>query len=535
MDGLSLNGEGPTDLAMQLDSFRRSDEQRDALMKTLLNRCHEYVRQLQSIKNDHDNEKWSRTQWQSRARVAEQKLDSNPFALALIDGDGAIFQEQLLKSGPMGGSEAAHQLHNEIKNVLQERIPEIGGMPIMVQIYANVEDLSRKLAEVGILPEPAQFNDFASAFSLNQPLFNIIDVGRGKERADHKIREMFRLFASNVHCKQIIFGGCHDNGYLNDLEPIKRNKDIADKMTLLETTPAQWQFKSLGFPIVRFSSVFRDNDLPSRYGAMQHQAYKQPAHNPPQMAATSPMPVPPPAMGSPINPNANVFNTQLRPTPSPAQSSSNVFAATPPSTNGAASPASQAPSLSRAPASHTNGPAPQTTAGSLPPSAPNTWATISKTSPTNTSRSISIVPASKLAQSQPVPPRRSVIHNAYGERLDTKLVKPDHEAQQAVRSRIAAQKMCNHYHLRGSCKNPGTCTYQHGERLSAKERVVLMGKTRTTPCTKASDCMDPECYLAHVCPSGDSCSWEDCWHQHLEDTVPYKKIYDDGDIEYVAA
>jgi hypothetical protein len=71
-------------------------------------------------------------------------------------------------------------------------------------------------------------------------MFNLVDVGTGKEGADHKVRgaflvfnppagsdryanqrclEMLRIFMSNKHCKHIIFGGLHDNGYLNVLRP----------------------------------------------------------------------------------------------------------------------------------------------------------------------------------------------------------------------------------------------------------------------------------------------------------------------------
>lgn len=114
--------------------------------------------------------------------------DSSPFALALIDGDGAVFQDHLLKAKSDGGSEAAYQLHQEIKKLLQERYANTGYWSIVVNIYANFEDLSRKLTHVGILSSPSDLHAFARALSINQPLFNFVDIGRGKERADHKIK-----------------------------------------------------------------------------------------------------------------------------------------------------------------------------------------------------------------------------------------------------------------------------------------------------------------------------------------------------------
>lgn len=58
----------------------------------------------------------------------------------------------------------------------------------MVQVYANFEGLARKLCSVGIIKLPLDLHAFARSFSLNQPLFSFIDVGSGKERADHKIK-----------------------------------------------------------------------------------------------------------------------------------------------------------------------------------------------------------------------------------------------------------------------------------------------------------------------------------------------------------
>jgi hypothetical protein len=50
--------------------------------------------------------------------------------------------------------------------------------------------LAKKLAGCGIAKSPTEVWNFCRAFTLNQPLFDIVDVGMGKERADHKIRGM---------------------------------------------------------------------------------------------------------------------------------------------------------------------------------------------------------------------------------------------------------------------------------------------------------------------------------------------------------
>lgn len=121
--------------------------------------------------------------------------EANPFVLALIDGDGAIFQDALLRAVINGGTEAGHLLYNEIKQHVQQLYEGSGAWSVMVQIYANFDGLARHLHTIGILSSPGQLNAFAKSFNLSQPLFNFIDVGSGKERADYKIRGECARFA----------------------------------------------------------------------------------------------------------------------------------------------------------------------------------------------------------------------------------------------------------------------------------------------------------------------------------------------------
>ena len=116
-------------------------------------------------------------------------MNASSFVLALIDGDGAIFQDVLLQAaGGDGGSEAASRLCHEIRNHVASIHSNSGNWPVMVQVYLSLEKLAMKLAQVGLLRSHSELRTFAQRFSVNQPLFSIIDVGQGKERADHKIK-----------------------------------------------------------------------------------------------------------------------------------------------------------------------------------------------------------------------------------------------------------------------------------------------------------------------------------------------------------
>ena len=89
-----------------------------------------------------------------------------------------------------GGAEAAHTLSVDIRSHIAQLYPDVStsNWSIMVHYYYNMEGLSHKLRSLGVIQNPNCMAPFARAFGLNQPLFNFIDVGSGKERADYKVR-----------------------------------------------------------------------------------------------------------------------------------------------------------------------------------------------------------------------------------------------------------------------------------------------------------------------------------------------------------
>jgi hypothetical protein len=82
--------------------------------------------------------------------------------------------------------------YSKLLDAIRDHIASIysnsSNWPIMVQIYLSLDKLAMKLASVNLLRSPQELRAFAQRFSVNQPLFSIIDVGQGKERADHKIK-----------------------------------------------------------------------------------------------------------------------------------------------------------------------------------------------------------------------------------------------------------------------------------------------------------------------------------------------------------
>lgn len=137
---------------------------------------------------------------------------------------------------------------------------------IVVQIVLNMQGLGTKLQACGVFSNPNELVNFGRAFSNAQPLFSFIDIGSGKERTDHKVRETLRLFLPNAQCKHVFFGPCHDNGYLVVLEPYRLDPAVASRLTLIATTPPAPGFLQLGLPHITFPQIFRSDNLPDKYG-----------------------------------------------------------------------------------------------------------------------------------------------------------------------------------------------------------------------------------------------------------------------------
>ena len=69
-------------------------------------------------------------------------------------------------------------------------------LQIVVNIYANVDGLAHALVRKRLVDSVAEFRSFVTGFTSRRPLYDFIDVGYGKERADNKIKGKF---STNEH------------------------------------------------------------------------------------------------------------------------------------------------------------------------------------------------------------------------------------------------------------------------------------------------------------------------------------------------
>lgn len=122
----------------------------------------------------------------------DQKRD--PFILVLIDGDGMIFEDHFIAKGETGGKEAAAALLAATRDYIHQTV---AGLPpdykIVTRIYANLKGLGEVCHRAAILDSPAVIEHFARGFTGSKHLFDFVDVGIGKDRADDKLSGMLQM------------------------------------------------------------------------------------------------------------------------------------------------------------------------------------------------------------------------------------------------------------------------------------------------------------------------------------------------------
>ena len=101
-----------------------------------------------------------------------------------------IFQDSFLQQGEQGGKDAANQLWAAVREYSTRNLPNISSPKIITRIYANVKGLADACYRSGIIERPFLIEEFSRGFNGSRLLFDFVDVGSGKDRADDKIAGM---------------------------------------------------------------------------------------------------------------------------------------------------------------------------------------------------------------------------------------------------------------------------------------------------------------------------------------------------------
>ncbi|KAL9606951.1 MAG: hypothetical protein Q9167_008085 [Letrouitia subvulpina] len=185
------------DLHARFELLKGAEHQKNELITETLRQLDKLNDDYQQMSLDFQRE----TQYNREAQLRQRKLQEelrlyramvachDKLSLRLFQyGDGMIFEDQMIQKGELGGKDAANKLWNAIRDNVHQTMPSLSAeYKIVTRIYANLKGLAMTSYHAGIVEKPTVMEDFARGFTGSKQLFDFVDVGSGKDRADDKI------------------------------------------------------------------------------------------------------------------------------------------------------------------------------------------------------------------------------------------------------------------------------------------------------------------------------------------------------------
>lgn len=501
----------------RLSIYQQLDDERHSLIQAMIQQIDSDAKRISDLELDLEDSKKSRVNYQTTAMNYEKeiqrwrsRLTNGSFVVVLVDGDGAKFRDELLRDHEQGAAKAAWKL--------KEAVKEAGfghDIPILVRVYANVDDLAKSLRLSGVIEVEDSLRIFAEQFTNTYADCDFINVGKGKENADSKIRRLLDHYYRIEQCQMIFIACCHDNGYIHDL---RQYAGVTDgKIRLIETTSAEPNFRTLGFPILRFDNVFRSEPLNNEFKRGM-QSFPIRSRSP---AQPNPGPIARPTAATllPFDSISPELQEQIWGT----ASASSVVASPVQTTNSLATITNNRPQPVSSPQKKSP---PQSQTPVRPPNVINSG---------NGGTSISYATAGGTADFKNVTvklakPKKQPKYAYYNEdrhRLDPPTQHPPRgPAQATYQAKFQAIKplvFCNDHYLKGKCKRGVNCDKEHQVELTPSEVAIHRYKARTSLCPQGPLCTDWDCYLSHHCPR-PLCN--------RNDNCPFYKTASWGDLHY---
>ncbi|KAL3436186.1 hypothetical protein BDV09DRAFT_51445 [Aspergillus tetrazonus] len=246
------------------------EQKKDTLIEELIQRVTELEGAYQQEQLDHDREKrFNRDiqihEMELMEQISRTKaiMNREPFIVVLLDGDGMIFKDELLQLGEQGGRRAAKELSFAVENYVADNFPTIISPKIVTKMYVNMKALCDACIRTGVVMDPSLLDEFVRGFNSSFPLFDLIDVGTGKNAAHDKIKETFTLHLYNCHCHQIFLGCSEESPYLQTLEETLADMELSGRLSLIEGIPFGKGLEPLKthYRFTKFPEIFRDSKI----------------------------------------------------------------------------------------------------------------------------------------------------------------------------------------------------------------------------------------------------------------------------------
>jgi hypothetical protein len=448
--------------ADKLAEFRR-----DNALNEILDQYAVLIEDYRRLKSDYEEEREGRERYKQLARGQER----NPFALVVVDGDGYIFDERFVKDGEEGGSRAAKQLNDTIKDSLRRKGLET--CEVMIRVYANLTGLSKALCKNGLAgAEKRSLSSFTAGFNRSYGLADFIDAGELKENADFKLKAILRLYADNAQCKHIYFAACHDVGYVSDLTPFRGNRE---RFTLVRTPSLLFhkEFDRLGMNIEELPGVFRHSPLTYAYATVQTKTTLPSSSN----------------IGKASLPYNNTTSTKG------AANDGNTVCSFYVQGNCRYGSTCKFSHGENKTSSHNSTPSPSIGNGTKTDrNFSNDWR---RGSSVSNGGKLNI---DSLPKKEDIPDGLVPI-NSVEDRLDAFLPSPDPDAVRRLKVLSQDRKFCNNAQLYNSCENPN-CEYEHAP-IPESLKPALEHLSRSVPCSRKGSCRRANCVHGHVCQKVD--------------------------------
>ncbi|KIW12134.1 hypothetical protein PV08_09409 [Exophiala spinifera] len=226
-----------------------------------------------------------RLQRSPTVQSTESPVPAQPFVVVLIDGDAYrwssdIFQQDnhIIGGAPVEpGGLAATRIKNEVTKYIMEQNSNIPvTAKIIVRVFCNFGSTeSRMIRRQKTRNTAVGLRDFAVQFTERLPLFDFFDSGRGKERADDKIRENFHLFLSTPNCHAVFVAACTDNGFVRMLEQYADHPFAWQKIVLVSPGYVASEFQRFNFKSVTWPSIFDSARMPHEMAMKLDQALRR--------------------------------------------------------------------------------------------------------------------------------------------------------------------------------------------------------------------------------------------------------------------
>ncbi|KAF2193391.1 hypothetical protein K469DRAFT_712146 [Zopfia rhizophila CBS 207.26] len=252
-------GDGEVDsFDTHLERFKLINQSNQHELQDLLKEYTQVLEKYKDLKNSY-NELKDAKEVKKAEKVSNGKA-RNPYVLVLIDGNGYIFNDELVSAKEDGGIKAAKMVDDIVNKYLRETIPEASRCRVIVRIYADITSTSKSLAKSKLLGfEKRSLAPFTAGFTRSTGLYDFTDA-LDEDGTKFKVKEMFKLCAEDSACSHILFAACHDTSYLPLMVPYSGMKN---KITLVKGAGFSPEFHQFSLKVTQFPDVFRHSDLHS--------------------------------------------------------------------------------------------------------------------------------------------------------------------------------------------------------------------------------------------------------------------------------